>query len=364
MEQRKNHKSYSPAGNKKIAGVAEKLQRIGNVKVTILSPSVANNKSFKYYPLVISRLKVTPILHMPVIDIPVLNIISSIVFSLFYLTIFYLRNPFDKVIYYNYNLETLIPALWCKFILKTKIYLEYEDGFFCSAAVGFLKRTVFIICEKLGNFFNDGAFIVAEGLKKRLKTNNYAVLPGFFEEEIIEKARAISMVPLWDGKSKKKIMYSGRIDKERGVFDFLDAVKSIGEDYEIIVTGFGSGKGQMEKLCLNQTNIKFMGFLSEKEYIRVLMGMHIFVSMQGVDSAFSKASFPSKIMTYASTGAIVISTRVPGIERISYLIPNLISIVSISELSYVINKIDLEKYERIIPQNYDFSNELRKVLSI
>jgi len=172
MEQRKNHKSYSPAGNKKIAGVAEKLQRIGNVKVTILSPSVANNKSFKYYPLVISRLKVTPILHMPVIDIPVLNIISSIVFSLFYLTIFYLRNPFDKVIYYNYNLETLIPALWCKFILKTKIYLEYEDGFFCSAAVGFLKRTVFIICEKLGNFFNDGAFIVAEGLKKRLKTNN------------------------------------------------------------------------------------------------------------------------------------------------------------------------------------------------
>lgn len=364
MEQRKNHKLYSPAGNKKISGVAEKLQKTGNSKVTIFSPSVTNNKSFKFYPLIRSHLQATPILHIPVLDIQVLNIISSIVFSLFYLTSFYLKNPFNKVIYYNYNPETLIPALWCKFILKTKLYLEYEDGFFCSDAVGFLKRTVFIICEKVGNIFNDGAFLVTEDLKKRLKTKNYAVLPGFFDDELIEKAKLISMEPLWDGKSKKRIMYSGRIDKERGVFDFLDSIKSIGEDYEIIVTGFGSGKEQMEKLCLSQANLKFMGFLNEEEYMSVLMDMHIFVSMQDVNSAFSKASFPSKIMTYASTGAIVISTRVPGIKRISSLIPNLIIIDIPSELSNIIHNIELKNYKRIIPKNYEFSYEFRKVLSI
>ncbi len=364
MEQRKNHKSYSPAGNKKIFGVVEKLQKTGNSKVTVFSPSVANNKSFKFYPLIRSSLQAIPILHIPVFDIPVLNIISSIVFSLFYLTSFYLKNPFNKVIYYNYNPETLIPALWCKFILKTEIYIEYEDGFFCSDAVGFLKRTVFIICEKVGNIFNDGAFLVTEDLKERLKTKNYAVLPGFFDDGILDRAKSKSLEPLWDGKSKKRIMYSGRIDKERGVFDFLDAIKSMGEDYEIIITGFGSGKEQLERLCLKQTNIKFLGFLDEKEYMRVLMRIHIFVSMQSEDSAFSKASFPSKIMTYASTGAIVISTRVSGIEVISSLIPNLIIIDTPSELSNIIHNIELQNYKRIIPKNYDFSYEIRKVLSI
>jgi glycosyltransferase involved in cell wall biosynthesis len=364
MEQRKNHKSYSPAGNKKISGVAEKLQKTGNSKVTIFSPSIVNNKSCKFYPLIRSNLHGSPIFHIPVFDIPIFNMISSIIFSIFYITSYYMRNPFNKVIYYNYNPETLIPALWCKFILKTKIYIEYEDGFFCSDAIGFLKRTVFIICEKVGNIFNDGAFLVTEDLKKRLKTKNYAVLPGFFDDELIEKARSISMEPLWNGKSKKRIMYSGRIDKERGVFDFLDAIKSIGEDYEIIVTGFGSGKEQIERLCLKQTNIKFMGFLNEKEYMRVLMGIHVFVSMQSADSAFSKASFPSKIMTYASTGAIVISTRVPGIERIRSFITNLIIIDIQSELSNIIHKIELKNYKRIIPRNYEFSYEIRKVLSI
>lgn len=364
MEQRKNHKSYSPAGNRKILGVVRELQKITNLEVSIFSPSMVNNRSCRFYPLIKSSLHGARIFHIAVLDIPIFNITSSIIFSILYITSYYMMNPFDKVIYYNYNPAILIPALWCKLILKARIYIEYEDAFFCSEAVGFLKRVIFIICEKLGNFFNDGAFLVTEDLKKRVRTKNYAVLPGFFDDELVKKASSLTVGPLWDGQSKKRIMYSGRIDKERGVFDFLDAVKSIGKDYEIIITGFGSGKGELEKLCPKQDNIKFMGFLDEKEYMRLLMDMHIFVSMQNADSAFSKGSFPSKIMTYASTGAIVISTKVPGIRSVSHLIPNLIIIDIPSELPDIIHNIELRNYKRIAPQNYGFSYGIRKVLSI
>src|SRR5690606_26617441 len=106
------------------------------------------------------------IFHASVLDIKGLNFLTSIFSNI--KELFKNRKEFERVVYYNYSIETSIPAFFCKIFLTKKIYLEYEDGLDKN---GGFSSNIYKFMKYLSEKLSDGYILVNEGLLQELKEN-------------------------------------------------------------------------------------------------------------------------------------------------------------------------------------------------
>ena len=300
---RNNFRHFSQAGFNKSLGLISLIRNSGH-QVKVISPSLVNRKSFKFFPAFSEKSHDLELYHGSVWDIPGIHLLTSSLSICFWL--YKNRRSFEKIYFYNYRPETALPAFFGHFILGKKIYLDYEDGYF-QLKINPILKWIINILEKLGNRIISGATVVHPNLIKRLNTKNVQIILGIIDKNILEHFS--NLAP--KSTSSKIVMYAGTLDEIRGVDLFLDLAEKWIKVYEGDYQFWISGKGPLEKEVRAfqekyPNKIKFFGIVPHDELLRLYQQVDAFISLQKPQNKFSEVSFPSKVFEFLSTGKKVI----------------------------------------------------------
>jgi glycosyltransferase involved in cell wall biosynthesis len=212
----------------------------------------------------------------------------------------------------------VIPAIFFRLLYKTPIIIQYEDGLF--DAPNKFTSIVSTILESIFKRLLNGAILNNLNFKNRILTDNYCVIRGFIDDNI-----DVNLNLDTNHKDKKIVLFSGQIDKIRGIDIFLDICEKASKDEELKdklefwITGHGKEKlvNKVKERVSQMSNVKYLGFLPYNKYKETLEKADILVNLQKPYVKFSTYCFPSKIIEFMNTGKIIISTKISDIENIA-----------------------------------------------
>jgi glycosyltransferase involved in cell wall biosynthesis len=118
-------------------------------------------------------------------------------------------------------------------------------------------------------------------------------------------------------KERKVLLYSGLLSRVTGIEELIRKLECLKDTdaVKLVITGKGDLQEQIEKLASTKSWIEYKGHLPYGEYVRLLKTADIVINPRNMDLPENQCNFPSKILDYLATGAIVVSTRFPGWER-------------------------------------------------
>lgn len=140
------------------------------------------------------------------------------------------------------------------------------------------------------------------------------------QEVVIEAiADKVENIYLPTNNVKKRIVYTGSLNKQFGIMNLVNAVKDM-EDVELVLCGSGDALSEIESL--SDEKVKYLGVLSHEQVRKVQLKADILVNPRTNEGEYTKYSFPSKTMEYLSTGRPVVCYKLDGIpdEYDDYLI--------------------------------------------
>ena len=320
MTRRKNQEFYSPAANNKIISIAKSWKCVG-YKVIVLSPSLSKNNSFKKNQSIKEVYEDDiEIIYVEGIDANVINRIVSIFYQIIQIRKLIKKENIQGIIFYDFIYEMAYPAFISKYLFRKKILVDYEEEIYSKEQsfnphILLLYLTRKLIARKI-----DGAILVSSTLKKFIKTDNYCICRGYYNETFdlmntaeLDKRGLEEYIPT--------IFFGGKMDRFRGIDILLEAVKYLKHPCRLVLTGYGPDLEKLKIMSQNlnskDVSIDFRGFISKEVYKLLAFTSDILVNTQRIDSESSELLFPSKIIEYMSTGNIVVSSNVSDISLIA-----------------------------------------------
>lgn len=185
-------------------------------------------------------------------------------------------------------------------VLPTERFRSFEKKMF-SEADAYLFPT-----ETLNEAINESGkpFLIAYG--------SYALNSNYRREEFADTPdNAIHVV------------YAGTLDPRKGgALTAVAAAKFLPQRYHVHILGFGSDSDKRELSRAIEEAFKgrgarvtYDGILAGEEYARFMQRCDIGLSTQRSDTSFNATSFPSKVLSYLSSGLRVVSVRLEVLER-------------------------------------------------
>lgn len=126
-------------------------------------------------------------------------------------------------------------------------------------------------------------------------------------------------------EDKKVILYTGTLHKKFGIDVLMEAFSLIKDaNYELWICGSGDYEEQIKHLAVQDSRIKFFGYVSKDKSDKMLKAATVVVNPRQNNGEYTKYSFPSKTMEYLSSGKPVIAYKLDGIpgeydEYIAYV---------------------------------------------
>jgi glycosyltransferase involved in cell wall biosynthesis len=214
----------------------------------------------------------------------------------------------------KYAYELFPFLLWCK-ILNIKIYQIIADYYPKKMIVPVwwksFKNFFYRIQRKHIDKHFDGIIVLShqlqqECLKYKVAKRKIIIIPHFIcfnETNFVHKSCNL-----------RKITYSGGISVDNGITDLIEAfqlLKKKHDNIELVIIGniTKAFKKELEVIKELTVNVKFTGFLPNKEAIEIMKKSHVLVNPRRI-SKWSNAGFPTKIGEYFSTKKVVVSTPV------------------------------------------------------
>jgi len=185
-----------------------------------------------------------------------------------------------KDAYHNYKFPLNIPAYFLSYYLYKKELSK--NGFFLTVG------------SKLTNRFKD--------------KNSIFFIDSLITKNDLKDTKKSLSKPI-------KLLYVGRLLESKGIFLLIDAVKKLREQYEIELTivGFGKEEKKVEKISKNSNYIKFLGKISNREYLNNIYYQNDIFILPTINSE----GFPRVILEAWANGLYVISSKVGGIEGLA-----------------------------------------------
>jgi glycosyltransferase involved in cell wall biosynthesis len=227
-----------------------------------------------------------------------------------------LRRKPDIVMFYNFRLETLFPALIAKLFGGAKIVCQFEDGLHVLFRPGSVRRLVFRALHVIGKRWSDGFTLVNGGSRSEFPETSSVVIPFVLSDD----ARAAARPQLHRFKDAPvvRVAYSGTLDGERGADVFLEAAWRLRQNPRLRF--FVSGRGPLLDRVLERAgrreNLTYAGLLDAAEVEAHLRDMDILVNPQKLSHPFARYSFPSKVMRYILLNKPIVSTAFPDISEV------------------------------------------------
>jgi len=121
-------------------------------------------------------------------------------------------------------------------------------------------------------------------------------------------------------------LYSGTLDRRYGIRKLLDAyVAAKIENYDLYICGAGDDQAYVESVSAACPQVKYLGQVDRNAVLQYQREAALLVNPRDNESAFTKYSFPSKIIEYMSSGVPVMMYALDGIPpeyyRFCYLVP-------------------------------------------
>ncbi|MFA4848745.1 MAG: glycosyltransferase [Methanoregula sp.] len=275
-------------------------------------------------------------------------------------TLWFLKNTNreDIVVVYNFLPRTAIPIIFSKFFRNYKLIVQFEELY------GYMDYPYKPICWLLERFslqsaigFITPSHYIADILRK-YRNNNARIVMSYGYPTIPILKHHFQQSP-----TRLQLIYSGNLDSERGVLNFINLLPYVTDFADLTITGKGPFSSLIEKLSQTHDNLKFLGFVSEDQYVNVLSEMHVCINPTPVDSNFAKYTFPSKVIFYISNSKIVLSTPLEVIKNSPYQ-----KVIQFYEGSNPQSLRDSllfikENYQSLSERTRQFSAEIQKIQS-
>jgi glycosyltransferase involved in cell wall biosynthesis len=230
--------------------------------------------------------------------------------------------------------------------------------------------------------FADAAFAISRSLESTLKLLVNGRIPVYYLPITVD-FEVFSDPASLNEKSAVRIFYGGSFGEKDGLDFLLDAFEIVATEEpsaELILTGkpprAGMGK-VLEHMDASpfKSRIKFLGYLPDQEYFKVLKQSDIFV-MSRTNSDYAQAGFPFKLGEMLASGKPVVASRVGDVplfltDKFDALLVQPESAKEIAEaIIYLINHPDAAKQigmkgRETAVQNFDaarITKELKLIL--
>lgn len=164
------------------------------------------------------------------------------------------------------------------------------------------------LSKKLCSSF-DLYVLLTESMSSVLNPRNkpYIVVEGFCDINMNKSVNSLS------GKDKKDVViYAGGLNKEYGIMQLVEAVKSIkNENIELWL--YGTGNLSKQLLAESDKRIKYWGARSNLEVVEAEIKAMLLINPRPTSGEYTKYSFPSKTMEYMVSGTYTLTTKLSGI---------------------------------------------------
>ncbi len=335
------------AGSKRIQNVINGLLKNSSVEVGNLIIENPNDKKDKL------RKGVKNKVHFHKINYSLKNPLS---FLSFYIQgVKYIFNSkkskYNNVIYcYDSPTIIILPFLLFSKIISYKIVIDIVEDYNLLNTKTLSKKQRFKL--KLYSFLENNIFAYSDGVicisnyllnkfeSKTKKQSKLHYLPINVNFEYFNKVKTLN------NNTTTQLFYGGSFGEKDGLIYLLKAFEIYerkNSNIELILTGKPPKKGMDDVLnFINSSEvkhkIKFLGYLSDDEYYKVLNQSDI-LCMTRINSTFANAGFPYKLGEMLATGKPVIATNVGDVSNFIHSNENAILIEPESSEA-IVNAID------------------------
>jgi glycosyltransferase involved in cell wall biosynthesis len=142
-----------------------------------------------------------------------------------------------------------------------------------------------------------------------LKRRDIAVLGNAPSDLFVEAGRFFSA-----SKNEKRILYAGRLDKQKGILDLIESMKTVCEkipDAKLVMVGKGPALSAVARRVIElnlQKHVELAGFKSHKELLDIYSRSSIYVQ----PSSYSEG-LPTSILEAMACKLAVVATSVRGV---------------------------------------------------
>jgi glycosyltransferase involved in cell wall biosynthesis len=231
---------------------------------------------------------------------------------------------------------------WASVPEQPKVLLAYAMAFPFVQVLKYVKRrycdfTVCLVVPDLPEYMNAAAsdnvlYIWAKKIQKKIIQNCITEVDCFvllteqmkewFGREIcytvlegIAASTVMEAMPSASGK-KKSILYAGMIEEKYGVIDMAEAFMRIPDpDWMLEIFGDGTSLNKIRQMVKDDVRIRVHGSVPNETVVRAQREASLLVNPRRNNQAFTKYSFPSKIIEYMSSGTPVLAYKLDGMPE-------------------------------------------------
>ncbi|MEQ9891066.1 glycosyltransferase [Pectobacterium aroidearum] len=308
----------SPAASRKVFMLADALAKT-NVHVDIISMGRGKaDGRFKFYNIKKIKNGNAHITYLPFTHIR----FFSELLTFFYLAIItacsIAKGGYtDKaVIFYN-RLPAYILSLFVSVIFRTKRIIDIEDGEIVSNEGKSLKKKVKSIVPWLyDTFCKDGAMLACSALSSMTKIEHTTCYYGTVSPVLRENAVF--------GSDNVSILLSGSLSEDTGAERLSSAIRLMRSDshrwrnVQFEISGQGPSLDSFKNL-MNEEGfpaVRVHGRLSNSDYHDLLVNCDVGLALKPISGALANTTFPSKVVEYANSGLLVISTDISDVRYV------------------------------------------------
>jgi len=137
--------------------------------------------------------------------------------------------------------------------------------------------------------------------------------PNLVIEGIIDTGLHLKM---YEGKREKAILYSGTLNYKYGIKEILDSFMMIkNNSIEFWICGAGEAEKDIVNASKIDPRIKYFGILDWSKLAILQQRARFLINPRQNIGAYTKYSFPSKLMEYLASGTPVIAYKLDGIPE-------------------------------------------------
>lgn len=195
----------------------------------------------------------------------------------------------------------------------------------------------------------------------------------------IQNAPIIEETPEFHGRRKKEILYLGNVDREYAMEPFLEAFRSLSEEYSLVIKGFGINKSYIQELQATYEDLfetdraRFIEEYIQQEDIIDFVSQ-FYIGLVGYDTIlvqedYNYQSCPSgKLFNYYAGGVPVIGLNIEGLQSVnSFETGILLNTISVPTFIAAINQIEARYDSYVVrcfeaAEHYDFRKGVHQFL--
>lgn len=368
------------AGSNRIKRIAEALSLSYEVKI-ISSAITLRNKINSKNLVLKKKSKVEngiEIIFAKTLAIPILGLLFSHITCSLEVFKSIKKNRVKTIILYNFGSLNMLSLILIKlFVPRVKILNNIEDisvfslkDFSLKSEDNLFQQLFFSVSMRITAFLSNGYIIPTERFLSFLPhNNNVLVINGCihvkeFSEINIEK--------------EIRILFAGKIAFEHGIKEFIDCLKIYNSEgnkllnVKFDISGIGPKTNWLENEVKNleNINVKYYGFVTNKEYSDLLDNALICIALQRPDGRHANYKTPSKVYEYLGNSKIVVATNVGDFKEIKDNIIKICDPLNPENLKLIIDDILFQKenitnlskrVNQYAFENYDYSNVTKKL---